>query len=747
MRPLGDTDPQIIATYRLLGVLGSGGMGRVYLGESRSGRRVAIKVVRTELAADPGWRRRFIREVAAVRAVSPLFTAAVVDADTNAPEPWLATTFIDGPSLASRVNQAGPLSPGAVLVLAAGLAEALASIHKSGLVHRDLKPSNVIINDDGPQIIDFGIALTAETPATTSMLLGTPSYIAPERIHGSEADPASDIFSLGATLVFAATGRPLVTEGPVYAQLMQITTGRFDLSPVPPDLRPLIVRCVSHQAKDRPTAEELSRILGAARVPRPTPGWYAASGGVTAFPVVPGPPRFTRRRLLVAGGVVGAVAVAVGVAELLPPTPPTPRAYGAEPATPSPTPTPKPPVPGEVVWQLASGAKPVAQSPGNPSAGQFIVVDAEHIVSTDGSNLFMVRPTGERQWRNALPTGLVSLRRWGDGILVNDSRRVWLFDLESGNQTFVLDMVGAEETAVAGDNADNLVVQIGDIALSGSRAFVNLATSTVAIDRSGDPKWRMPRPARRGNEVRPAAGGPAAANDDWVLTHNVIGTDLVQSALRRASDGEVAWNIQYPAGMVKETTVPNAPPPGAGPPPTNGGAGGANPPAVADEDWSRAEGRLAGPYAVLREGREVHVLDLDSGDVRWNRTSQTPVVTVEVFDDLVLVAADRLTAYAISNGAVRFQTEHRGARIGGTLDGQLVIVACTTDGVVTALDHDGAPKWRTDIPAEFANAPVEQVFVDAHTVYVTFKARGQAQSDPGTDVLAIALDDQAKRYD
>src|SRR4051812_21389770 len=122
MRALGDNDPLVVANYRLLGVLGSGGMGRVYLGESRSGRRVAIKVVRSELAADPGWRRRFAREVAAVRAVSPLFTAAVVDADTDAPEPWLATTFIDGPSLASRVNQAGPLAPGAVLVLAAGLA-------------------------------------------------------------------------------------------------------------------------------------------------------------------------------------------------------------------------------------------------------------------------------------------------------------------------------------------------------------------------------------------------------------------------------------------------------------------------------------------------------------------------------------------------------------------------------------------------------------------------------------------------
>src|SRR5258705_7088289 len=150
MRPLGETDPLSIATYRLLGVLGGGGMGRVYLGESRSGRRVAIKVVRPDLAEDPAFRRRFGREVAAVRAVNPLFTAAVVDADPDAAEPWFATTYIDGPSLAARVSMAGPLAPGAVLVLAAGLAEAPASIHRAGLVHRDLKPSNVIVNDSGP---------------------------------------------------------------------------------------------------------------------------------------------------------------------------------------------------------------------------------------------------------------------------------------------------------------------------------------------------------------------------------------------------------------------------------------------------------------------------------------------------------------------------------------------------------------------------------------------------------------------
>src|SRR6266540_4032433 len=162
MKPLGAADPGVVGSYRLLGVLGDGGMARVYLGRSSAGRKLAIKVIRADLAEDPWFRRRFAREVAAVRAVSPLYTAAVVDADTDAEAPWLATTFIDGPALDELVDEHGPLAPGAVLTLAAGLAEALASIHRSGLVHRDLKPSNVIIDDAGPHIIDFGVALVSE---------------------------------------------------------------------------------------------------------------------------------------------------------------------------------------------------------------------------------------------------------------------------------------------------------------------------------------------------------------------------------------------------------------------------------------------------------------------------------------------------------------------------------------------------------------------------------------------------------
>src|SRR5690349_7137117 len=154
MKPLGSGDPAVVGSFRLLGVLGGGGMGRVYLGQSRTGRRLAIKMLSEQYAEDPEYRERFAREVSAAKLVSPLYTAAVVDADTQAKNPWLATTYIDGPSLEEWVTKHGALPPQKVLALAPGLAEALISIHSVGLVHRDLKPSNVIINPNGPHIID-----------------------------------------------------------------------------------------------------------------------------------------------------------------------------------------------------------------------------------------------------------------------------------------------------------------------------------------------------------------------------------------------------------------------------------------------------------------------------------------------------------------------------------------------------------------------------------------------------------------
>jgi outer membrane protein assembly factor BamB len=692
--------------------------------------------VRSELAADPGWRRRFAREVAAVRAVNPLFTAAVVDADTEAAEPWFATTYIDGPSLSVLVGQTGPLAPSAVLVLASGLAEALADIHRAGLVHRDLKPSNVIINDEGPHIIDFGIALTAETPATTSMLLGTPSYIAPERIHGSEANPASDIFSLGASLVFASTGKPLVTEGPVYAQLMQITTGRFDLSAVPPDLRPLIVRCVSHAARDRPTAEELSRILTAARVPGPAPGWYNAVGPVKKVPLVPLPPRFSRRRLLAVGGLVGAAAATSSAAWLLPERAPARVSEVLPTPTPTTPPPPPPPVPGDVVWMASSGADPVVPSPGNPTKGSHILVDAQRLIAAHSGEVFAVSPLGRPLWRQPLPAGVVTLRRWGDGVLVNDPQRIWYLDAASGDIRFLAEVVAEEQAGFADDNDDNYAVQVNDIAVA-DYAFASLGTATIALDRKGAKVWRTPRPPRPGVDVRPAAGGPAAANGTWLLTHN-SGQEQVQAALRQAGSGETRWNVQYP---VSEPNDPPGPPAG-GPPGGPGGGGGG-----LEEDMMRPEGLLVDPYVVLRDQRQIRVLSLSSGRTAWRYVSPTPVAQVQVVGPLLLISADRVTAHALNNGSQRWQGDVRKARVAATLDGALIIAA--GDGVIAALDGEGAAKWRTPVPNEFAGAIVDEVTVDEHTAYVTFKSSGSPNGPRITlthDVLAVALDAQAQRH-
>ena len=207
-------DPRSAGRFRLLGRLGAGGMGQVFLGRSAGGRLVAVKVIRPELAGDPGFRARFAREVAAAQKVSGLFTALVVDADADGPMPWLATAYVAGPSLAEAVEAHGPLPEASVLTLAAGLAEGLEAIHAAGVVHRDLKPSNVLLADDGPRVIDFGISRAAEASVLTQSgtVMGSPGFMSPEQAEGREVGPPGDVFSLGAVLAFAAIGPRTVRD-------------------------------------------------------------------------------------------------------------------------------------------------------------------------------------------------------------------------------------------------------------------------------------------------------------------------------------------------------------------------------------------------------------------------------------------------------------------------------------------------------------------------------------------------------
>ncbi|WNZ09467.1 serine/threonine-protein kinase [Streptomyces sp. 11x1] len=256
--------PGYSGQYRLESCLGSGGMGVVHLATSTSGLRLAVKVVHAEFAKDPEFRGRFRQEVAAARRVSGAFTAPVVDADTESPRPWMATLFIPGPTLAEHVKRNGPMPPGQLRRLMAGLAEALRDIHRAGVVHRDLKPSNVLLAEDGPKVIDFGISRPkdSELRTETGKLIGTPPFMAPEQFRRPrEVGPAADIFALGSVTVHAATGRgPFDSDSP-YVVAYQVVHDEADLTGVPDNLAPLVRACLAKEPDDRPTADQLMHEL------------------------------------------------------------------------------------------------------------------------------------------------------------------------------------------------------------------------------------------------------------------------------------------------------------------------------------------------------------------------------------------------------------------------------------------------------------------------------------------------------
>jgi serine/threonine protein kinase len=258
-------DPERIGPFALLGRLGAGAMGQVYLGRSQAGRLVAVKTIKIELAEEPGFRDHFAHEVAAARRVSGMFTAAVVAADPEADVPWLATAYVPVPSLSRLVRSAGPQPVPTVWWLAAGCAEALESIHAAGLVHRDLKPSNVLVAPSGPLVIDFGVARAAERIqlTVTRGAVGTPAYMAPEQARDTrQASGASDVFALGATLLYAATGHPPYQGEAVMDVLVRLATEPPDLSGLPGELTELITSCLERSPRDRPTAAALVARLG-----------------------------------------------------------------------------------------------------------------------------------------------------------------------------------------------------------------------------------------------------------------------------------------------------------------------------------------------------------------------------------------------------------------------------------------------------------------------------------------------------
>jgi outer membrane protein assembly factor BamB len=637
--------------------------------------------------------------VAAVRAVRPLYTAAIVDADPDADPPWLATTYIDGPSLRDWVHDHGPLPPGAVLLLAAGLAEALASIHRTNLVHRDLKPSNVLLDDAGPRIIDFGIAVSPEATRLTTSLVGTPSYLAPELVDGGEPAPPSDIFSLGATLVFAATGTPLVDNGTMLEQLVQISTGRFDLSAVPRELRPVIVRCLSRRPRDRPTADELVRVLIGSGIPAPGPAWYRSDPAI--------PPQLRKRqvsrRVVLAAGGIAAVAVAgagAGVAAAFARTPTAATVRTG----------------GRILWQARSGAPPGPPDPDRD--GDRVIVDrGTGIITAIGPRVTAVDRNGHQLWSQALPADRVALRQWGDAVLVTSVDSAWLLDAGNGTRRFAV-------TLAAGG-------AVG-LALSAARAFLDLGAATVALDRAGQQVWR-----------RPLTGpDPRAADQRWLVTGDVT-SGTAHISLVDAGTGTQRWSITYP---VPVSDPGRPPPPGAGPPPDGPPPGGPppdgplpdGPPPPADPAWQRSQARLGTDVVALRDVQELRAVRLTDGGTAWHATSPNPVAGIELAGDLLLVAAADLSARTLATGDQRWRVPLRGARVGVSADAATIVAA--TARAVTALDRTGRIRWQTSLPDALAEAQPDRVTVADRAVYVTFRPRPGRQVPLDVDVLALALD-------
>lgn len=390
MRPLDDDEPTVVGPYRLLGRLGSGGMGRVYLGRSAGGRTVAVKIVHPHFALDEEFRARFRREVDAARRVGGAWTAPVLDADPEARVPWVATAYAAGPSLTAAVADGGPLPAHSVRALGAGLGEALAAVHGLGLVHRDVKPSNVLLTLDGPLLIDFGIARATDGTASltsTGVSIGSPGYMSPEQILGKGVTGAADVFSLGAVLAYAATGQPPFPGDSSAALLYKVVheeprlDGLDGLAGPDGDLREVVASCLAKDPSARPAPGEVARRLapeGAASLV--TGGWLpgalvervsrsavqllnleaAASGA--GEPGASGPVGFSRPSITAAGGTAaeaspGPVGGGTGPGD-------SPGPVGGGPGTDA---SPGPKVPAAPAAAGTFGPPPVMPTPAPPS--------------------------------------------------------------------------------------------------------------------------------------------------------------------------------------------------------------------------------------------------------------------------------------------------------------------------------------------------------------------------------------------
>ncbi|KUL40146.1 serine/threonine-protein kinase [Streptomyces regalis] len=533
--------PEYAGHYRLESRLGSGGMGVVHLARSTSGMQLAVKVVHAEFAKDPEFRGRFRQEVGAARRVSGAFTAPVVDADPEAERPWMATLFIPGPTLADQVKRNGPMDPAQLRRLMAGLAEALRDIHRVGVVHRDLKPSNVLLADDGPKVIDFGISRPkdSELRTETGKLIGTPPFMAPEQFRRPrEVGPAADIFALGSVLVHAATGRgPFDSDSP-YVVAYQVVHDEPDLTGVPENLAPLVMRCLAKEPEDRPTPDELMRELRSVAASYDTQAFIPAQrAGHTQpkpeFGPKPDPkpdqeaeaergpragekragrtPGRRRGRLLALGAGAAGLAAVVALASV--------QLLGGEP-------TPEPEKSARTA-SAAFGAWTATPAPnkGTPQcsygAGKVLCVQSGLVFALDPLD-------GRLLWRHPVdashaggaPTvagGLVHPRSW-------PGRRVEALDPATGKPRWQHDMPAYSTSSTAG----------GMLLLAGVDGTV-----TGVDGASGDTKWNRTVPGHKEPYFVSFAGDPLA----YASTISDDGASTRVTAVDPAT-GDVRWDAR-----------------------------------------------------------------------------------------------------------------------------------------------------------------------------------------------------------
>jgi outer membrane protein assembly factor BamB len=348
----------------------------------------------------------------------------------------------------------------------------------------------------------------------------------------------------------------------------------------------------------------------------------------------------------------------------------------------------------------------------------------QRLITVDGSGVYALDLAGQRVWTHPVPDPAPVVRQWGDAVLVTDPRRAWLLDAATGTQMFAADLAGAEEAAQQGADRSGPPAQINEVALSPDRAFVDVGTALIALDRTGRQLWRRPRPAASGTG-QPSPSTPKVADRTRLVTQDLAG-GMGQVGLYDTATGASRWSTRY--------ALPPAGPAGPSRPPPPGAPG---PPPVPDESWRRSESRLGPDFVALRDARDIQVVRVSDGRTVWKRSSVAPIAAIEVMGDLVVVSADKLTAWALADGAPAWQSPVRGARIAVSPDEHTVAVAA--EGRVVGLDASGRTRWSAPLPEAVRGGLPERIGIDGRTAFITFRPRPDQPESLAADVIAVAV--------